>query len=164
MTKVAIMIVIHRTERFDRCLEELRQDGGDAAIAAERAERLIHALSQDNLFSLERHWKTNNGEARIDGCRKFYIGRRYRLVCIKQGQQILLLYAGHHDVCDRWLERNRGASFGMEQMSATTSSAPESAVPVVAADGVPEEELIAKSSEELSQRELRLLFRGLCSS
>lgn len=157
------MIVVHRTERFDRCLQNLRQDGGDAAIAAEKAELLIREIAQGGSSSLEQRWKTNNGEARIDGCRKFYIGRRYRLICIKEDQQILLLLAGTHDDCDRWLDSNRGASFGMEQITAAIPLAPESAKPFVAADVVPEVE-IEEKREELSQRELRLIFRGLCSS
>lgn len=157
------MIVIHRTERFDRCLEELRHDGGDAALAAERAEVLIREMVQGGLSFLEQRWKTNNGEARIEGCRKFYIGRRYRLVSIKQGQRILLLHAGTHDDCDRWLNSNRGASFGMEQITAAIPLVPKSAKHFVAADAVPGVEIIEEYREELSQRELRLIFRGLCS-
>ncbi len=158
------MKVIHRTERFDRCLQNLQQDGGDAAIAAERAELLIREIAQGGSSSLEQRWKTNNGEARIEGFRKFYIGRRYRLLCIKQGQRILLLHAGTHDDCDRWLDSNRGASFGMEQITAAIPLARESAIPSVAVDGVPDVEIIEEYREELSQRELRLIFRGLCSS
>lgn len=154
------MIVIQRTERFDRCLQNLRQHGGDAAIAAERAELLIREIAQGGSSNLEQRWKTNNGEARIDGCRKFYIGRRYRLICIKEDQQILLLLAGTHDDCDRWLESNRGASFRIDQITAAIQSAPESAMPFAGVDGVPEVEIC----EELSQRELRLIFQGLCSS
>ena len=156
------MIIIHRTERFDRCLQNLRQDGGDAAIAAEKAELLIREIAQGRSSSLERRWKTNNGEARIDGCRKFYIGHRYRLVCVKEDKQILLLLAGTHDDCDRWLERNRGASFGMGQIA--IPSTPESAMSFAAVDSVTEVEVIEESHEELSQRELRLIFRGLCGS
>ena len=154
------MIDVHRTDRFDRSLEKLRQDGGEAAMAADKAELLIREIAQGRSSSLERRWKTNNGEARIDGCRKFYIGRRYRLVCVKEDKQILLLLAGTHDDCDRWLERNRGASFGMEPMPTTIPSAPESAMSFAVVDGVQEVEI----HEEVSQRELRLIFRGLCGS
>ncbi|NTV48682.1 MAG: hypothetical protein HGB32_02990 [Geobacteraceae bacterium] len=156
------MVVVHRTERFDRCLEEMRQDGGEAVIAAEKAEQLIREIAQGDSSQLEQRWKTNNGEARIDGCRKFYIGRRYRLVCIKQGQQILLLHAGTHDDCDRWLDSNRGTSFGLEQMAAARPSAPESTITAAASDGVPDDGVIADGSENPSQRELRIIFRGLC--
>ena len=157
------MLVIHRTERFERCLDELRQDGGEAVIAAEKAEQLIREIAQGDSSQLEQRWKTNNGEARIDGFRKFYIGRRYRLVCIKQDQQILLLLAGTHDDCDRWLDSNRGASFVMEQTMATIPSAPEPEIPFAAVDGIPDVEMIEEHREELSQKELRLIFRGLCS-
>ena len=154
------MIVVHRTDRFDRCLEKLRQDGGEAAIAADKAELLIREIAQDGSSRLEQRWKTNNGEARIDRCRKYYIGHRYRLVCVKEDKQILLLLAGTHDDCDRWLKRNRGASFGIGQMQIAIPSTPESAMSFAAVDGVPEVEI----HEELSQRELRLIFRGLCGS
>ncbi|PKN12542.1 MAG: hypothetical protein CVU69_07105 [Deltaproteobacteria bacterium HGW-Deltaproteobacteria-4] len=157
------MIVIHRTDRFDRCLDELRQGGGEAVIAVEKAEQFIRDISRDNSSRLEQRWKTKNGEARIEGCRKFCIGRRYRLICIKQGQKILLLHAGTHDDCDRWLERNRGASFAMEGMMAIVPSAPETATNVAADDDFPEDRMTEDDHEELSQKELRIIFRGLCS-
>lgn len=153
------MIVI-RSERFDRCLEELRQGGGEAAIAVERAELLIEEFANGSSSRLEQRWKTNNGEARIDGCRKFYIGRRYRLVCIRQGAQTLLLYAGTHDDCDRWLERNRGTTFHLEP-AAETPSVPETAAAVYQSPDVPDEAMIEDLAEVPSQKELRLLFRGL---
>lgn len=155
------MIVI-RSERFDRCLEELRQGGGETAIAVRRAELLIEEFANGSSSRLEQRWKTNNGEARIDGCRKFYIGRRYRLVCIKQGQQALLLYAGTHDDCDRWLERNRGTSFHLEPSAAATPSVPEPAAAVYESTDVPDEAETEDLVEVPSQKELRLLFRGLC--
>lgn len=157
------MIVIHRSDRFDRCLEALRQGGGEAVIAVEKVEQFIRDISRDNSSRLEQRWKTKNGEARIDGCRKFFIGRRYRLVCIKQGQKILLLYAGTHDDCDRWLERNRGVSFTMEGMMVTIPPATESATDVAVDDDFPKDGMIEEDYEELSQKELRLIFRGLCS-
>ena len=154
------MIVVH-TERFDRCLEDLRQGGGETAIAVRRAELLIEEFANGSSSRLEQRWKTNNGEARIDGCRKFYIGRRYRLVCIKQGQQALLLYAGTHDDCDRWLERNRGTSFRLEPSVAAKPSVPEPAA-AYGSTAVPDEGATEDLAEVPSQKELRLLFRGLC--
>jgi hypothetical protein len=67
------------------------------------------------------------------------------------------------DDCDRWLERNRGVSFTMEGMMVTIPSAPESATAIAADNDFPKDGMIEEDYEELSQKELRLIFRGLCS-
>ena len=158
------MMTICRTERFERCLDELRQGGGDALVAVARTERLIREFSHGTSSTLEERWKTRNGEARIDGCRKFQIGHRYRLVCVKHGQQILFVYVGTHDDCDRWIDKNRGATFEGQLMPAVAVSMPEPPAADGATDGTStlERGIGEEYGEELSQRDLRVVFRGLC--
>lgn len=155
------MTIVHSTERFDRCLKELTERGGEAAIAVKKAELFISEIAREDAAELERRWRTKNGEARIDRCRKFYIGRRYRLVCIKHGAQVLLLYAGTHDECDRWLDNNRGTSFELEKVIVPAPSAPESLPPVSVTSDAQDGDKLEEPAEALSQKELRELFRGL---
>lgn len=105
------MPTVIQSNRFQRCLESLRQGGGAASIAAKKAERLIEEMSRESASGLEFRWKTHNGEARIEGCRKFYLGRRFRLICVKKERQILFAFAGPHDECDLWIEQNRHRDF-----------------------------------------------------
>ena len=161
------MPAVNRTDRFNRCLIDLRQGGGDAAIAANRAERLIRELSLDSGDNLKRRWKTNNGEARIDGCRKFYIGHRFRLISILQENQILLTFAGTHDACDRWIEKHRGRDFSSPAHTAAECAA---ALPAVATADAPhqdptipgpETDYDAYLREQFSEREIRTFFSEL---
>lgn len=52
--------------------------------------------------------QTRNGEYRIDQCFKFHLGSGYRVVCLIHREYLILLYAGTHDDCCRWIERHRG--------------------------------------------------------
>lgn len=154
------MPTISQSNRFKRCIESLRHGGGDAAIAAGRAERLLGELSRESASSLEFRWKTHNGEARIEGCRKFYLGRRFRLVCIKKGQQILFACAGPHDECDRWIEQNRHGDFSalMAEPAIDRAPLPEPGTAQCSGDDPsqpgPETDYQAYLRERISDREL----------
>jgi hypothetical protein len=58
---------------------------------------------------------TKHGELRIKGCMKYDLGSGYRLVTLKYGCHIYLLYAGSHDECNRWIENNRDLSLDLIQ-------------------------------------------------
>ena len=162
------MLIVNRTDRLNRCLEKLRQGGGDSTFAAERAERLILEMSRESSSGLERRWKTHKGEARIDGCRKFYIGRRFRLICIRNEPQILLAFAGIHDECDRWIENNRSRDFSPRPPAAASQC--EASLPAVATADIsrletsepgPENDYEAYLRNRVSERELRSFFAEL---
>jgi hypothetical protein len=101
---------VHRTPRFDRALRHLRKKGGRALIIAEKAEGMLESLLQDGDVS-ELGKQTRNGEYRIGQCFKFDLGGGYRLVCLIQGECLIVLYAGTHDDCCRWIERNKGMKY-----------------------------------------------------
>ena len=162
------MSIVNRTDRLNCCLEQLHQGGGDATFAAVRAERLILELSRESSSGLERRWKTHKGESRIDGCRKFYIGRRFRLICIRKEQQILFVFAGTHDECDRWIEYNRRRDFST--LSAAAASECEATLPAVALADIshlemsepgPETDYESYLRKRVSEREIHSFFTEL---
>ncbi|HBA88315.1 MAG TPA: hypothetical protein DCZ75_10105 [Geobacter sp.] len=168
------MALIFRTNRFNRCLEALRLGGGDAAIAAKRAERLVTEMSMECPSGIERRWQTHNGEARIDGCRKFYIGRRFRLICIKGERQVVFAFAGPHDECDRWIEKNRNRDFSpllaagaAADWTASLPEAPaasEAAMPALgASEPGPETDYEAYLRQRISERDLSAFLGELFS-
>ncbi|MEW6220692.1 MAG: hypothetical protein AB1634_14340 [Thermodesulfobacteriota bacterium] len=95
--------------RFEKSLNDLQRAGGNSAIAARNAESIIRQLQtagRDRQELLRR--STKHGESRLKGCLKFNLGNGYRLISLLAGGELRLLFAGSHDDCDLWLEKNRG--------------------------------------------------------
>jgi hypothetical protein len=159
------MIIVYRDNQFEKCLDYLKRAGGSGLFAARRAESLIEELAHsDGRTAPETCRLTRNGEARIRRCRKYDLGDGYRLVCIRKGRHLVLLYAGSHDDCDRWLEHNRGLRpvFSPEQSfplpadrRRTTQHPPEQ-------DLEPADEDDAGLATRLTEKELRRFFSALC--
>jgi hypothetical protein len=107
-----------RTIKFDKCLNTLHRAGGAAAIAAKKADAIIDRLVLKGCNNFNEIGKpTKHGELRIKSCRKYDLGGGYRLVFVKQGYHLVLLYVGAHDDCDRWLSNNRGLPLIIEKES-----------------------------------------------
>ncbi len=159
-----IIPVIHRNSRFNRSLRSLKRAGGTAARAADCAEAIIKRLSSLD-GSLARMGKlTRNGEARIKNCIKFDLGGGYRLLCLKTSKYFLLLFAGTHDDCDRWIVNNRESLRVMED---SIKKIPLKPKPAGKIDTLPEERETAHDYEDIllekiSERDLRWIFSGLC--
>ena len=100
---------IHTDPAFERCRSTLRQRGGHAADAANKITEFVNAVAgTKDERTREKFRFTRNGENRIRHCRKIDLGCGYRLVCLVKDGHLVLLYAGTHDECFRWLERNSG--------------------------------------------------------
>ena len=98
---------VYRDPRFDRQLDALRRAGNVNAIAANKAEKIIHKLAQGWQMPSEIGMVTKNGEFRIKKCIKYDLGRGYRLITIRKADHLFISFIGKHDECDRWLENNR---------------------------------------------------------
>ncbi len=111
---------------------------------------------------------TKNGEARIKGCRKYDLGAGYRLVTLKRGNDLYLLYAGTHDECGRWVENNR-EQLALEmigQRSTTIRRTTAKCASKTSCRGLPDQE---QEEEEdwippLDDQDLRIIFKGLIQS
>ena len=157
------MVIVYRDNQFEKCLDYLKRAGGTGLLAARRAEALIGELAHtDGRSAPETCRLTRNGEARIRKCRKYDLGDGYRLVCIRRGHHLVLLYAGSHDDCDRWLERNRGLRpvIAPEHLSVTRIERPGIPAPASVAKGEPEEDYELLTAEKITKGDLRELFRG----
>jgi len=110
---------VHRDQAFERSLEDLRKKGGMASEAAAKAEEFIAAvLTGRGDGGREKFRFTRKGEYRIRNCRKIDLSRGYRLVCYLKDGHLVLLYAGTHDECFRWIERHRTAEYDLESVAA----------------------------------------------
>lgn len=119
-------IFIYRTSQFERCLDDLRgEKGGSAAMAARKVSEFISCLVSGDELTRKKFSYTWNGEHRIEHCRKIDLVGGYRLVLIQKDQNFIFLYAGSHDDCFRWIERNKGLSYEVDDSTHASIIAPE---------------------------------------
>ena len=145
-------------------LTELRKQGGASSFAAKKADDLINRLllrGRDCSHEIGR--LTKNGELRIRQCKKYDLGNGFRLICLRQGHHFIFLTIGTHEECHRWLERNKGLRYEMDeshQYVFITKEVPEPSVPVKAIDPADayEDQLLQKIDDKM----LRKIFCGLC--
>ena len=62
----------------------------------------------DDITPLEGIKQTNNGESRIRHCIKYQLAGGCRLITVKDKNVTVLLFAGTHKECDKWLNKNKG--------------------------------------------------------
>lgn len=152
--------------------QSLLRSGKKAAGAAEQVDAII-----DRWVERGRLWDdvaamTKHGELRIKNCVKFDLGSGYRLITLKHAEKVVVLYAGSHDDCDRWLENNRELPLELilnrcevRQVHCVSAKTPDASDPLEAradAFGSNWEECDNFAEEPIGERELRLLFSGLC--
>jgi hypothetical protein len=156
---------LYRSTQFDRCLNALRRAGGTAGIAARKADAIIDKLVFEGRNNSNEIGKvTRHGELRIKKCIKYDLAGGYRLVCVKQACQLVLLYVGTHDDCDRWLNSNRGLHPIIDRESHKISSLQEIApeVPLPQEEPEPEIDYDELFLQKIDDTSLRWVFRGLC--
>lgn len=101
---------VNRDAVFIKRRKVLLRAGGRAALAAEQADRIIDGLIAEGPRGLKSIGRpTKYGEGRIKNCLKYDLGNGYRLVGLKREDEIVFLYIGAHDDCNRWIVDNKGA-------------------------------------------------------
>jgi hypothetical protein len=158
---------IYRTRPLDRQLKKMLISGKKGALAANQAEEIINIFCThvDNFQILKRK-QTKKGELRFDNCRKYDLGGGYRLVTLQDGDLLFLVYAGSHDECHLWLEKNKGTAFNTlslisssKILHVTPKAAKTSQNSATSPKSDPlEEELFSR----LDEKTLRSVFKGLC--
>ena len=119
-------IHLYRTSQFERCLGDLRRKGGSASVAAESIDVFIQNLSRNGNGTGRGQFRyTRDGEYRIKHCRKISLGSGYRLVLIQKDGCYIFLYAGSHDDCFRWIERNKGLTYKIDRDSNSVNTVQE---------------------------------------
>ena len=119
-------IFVYRTPQFERCLDDLRREkGGFAAMAAKKVDEFISCLVSGDEHTRKKFSYTWNGENRIKHCKKIDLVGAYRLVLIQKDHHFIFLYAGSHDDCFRWIERNKGLSYEVDDATHASIIAPE---------------------------------------
>lgn len=159
-----------RDPAFEKCLEDLRAEGGNSAALAKKADEIIgKILSFGGTNPTAVRKATRWGEHRIRRCVKYDLGCGYRMVSVRSGSLVVFLYVGTHDECARWIRNNKGIEYdadGGDEASVTRPDRP-------ASGESPEREAvreIRRWSEEyedglmkkIDDETLRRVFSGLC--
>lgn len=163
---------IYIDPRVRKQQQAMARSGKKAAMAAEQVDRIIERLTVCGRLWDEAASLTKHGELRIKSCVKFDLGSGYRLITLKQSDALLVLYAGSHDDCDRWIENNREL-----QVDLILNRCDMLAVQKQSSTDNPNSSLIDENAETfallpeaiddpletpIGERELRYVFRGLC--
>ena len=136
-------------------------------MAAKRAEEVIDWLATEERVTLEEIKKrTKHGEHRINRCHKYDLPGGYRLICVKQGNDLVVLYIGAHDDCDRWLNNNRGFQPSIIIGSPKNYSVQRHEPEITGPEKEPEPEVDYDEllMEKIDEKTLRRIFRGLCAN
>ena len=152
---------IHINPRVLKKLDELKEMESATAFAAKKADSIIKALLNGKRPA--RAGKlTRHGDARIKKCLKYDLGQGYRLVCVKDGRDLYVLFSGSHDSCDTWLDKNRNLKLSRvrETMERCLVKSSVNGVPAPMGCSEPED-YDEIPLETISQRDLRAVFQGL---
>jgi hypothetical protein len=160
-----MILRVYRDQRFTENLDELHRQGGISLSVAKRADRLIKNILAGGRSSFQAFGRlTNHGELRIKHCKKYDLGDGYRMICLKKGNQLVFLYVGTHDECNRWIERNKGLQYEIDEKCSNFLATNEIRSTDLSyqqeKDSVDEyeEQLMAKIDDKI----LRKIFCGLC--
>jgi len=159
-----VILSVSIDPKLRKRLYDLQKQGGTSSFAAKKADGLIkRLLLRGRDCSHEIGKLTKNGEFRIRQCKKYDLGNGFRLICLRQGHHFIFLFFGTHEECHRWLERNKGLRYEMDngyQDVLITKELPEPAVPVKEID--PADAYEDQLLQNIDDKMLRKIFCGLC--
>mgnify|MGYP001351502926 FL=1 len=110
-------IFIHKN--FEESIKELDRLGSAYKTVSSKLKTLIYDIkhnSKENGIVKINLPVTNNGENRIKHCVKYDLGyKNCRLVTVQNDNVLILLYAGTHENVDKWLNKNAGKVFKIDE-------------------------------------------------
>jgi hypothetical protein len=148
-------------------LKRLHKAGGNSRLAAEHAENIIQQwLSGEVKSPRQLTRSTRYGDTRIKNCFKYDLVHAYRLLAVKDGDQLLFLFVGPHDECDQWINHNSGWEPGIEERENETRYVLADRMtlmaeePGVEVDDADDDYLM----KPIGEKDLRIIFAGICRS
>ena len=161
--------------RVEKELERLKDQENTPGFAAEKARQIIYSLAGgESLVNAGR--LSRNGDARIKNCLKYNLGKGYRLVCVKEKNNIYVLFSGNHDSCHTWLDKHRClrieqimeqmVPFGGRSFPACAVRPPHCGIPETDRTTDPWEKIDGEADDlpAVSQKDLRTVFQGIVNA
>ena len=91
-----------------RSVRALHKRGGPYQKAADAVMTVIGRITSEDPDPFKGFTLTKRGEKRVSKCRKYDLAQFCRLITVVDDGFCHIVYAGSHDDCDAWLDRNRG--------------------------------------------------------
>jgi hypothetical protein len=157
---------VHLERRFEKELEDLWKRGETGAVAAQKVNELLLALTRNGSPDLKKVWKlTGWGEKRIEGCLKYDLGDGFRVICFRRGETLFVSYIGDHDECHNWLDHYSGRHNWVAKENGTTIPI-QLADPAEGLETAPTDESFEDDygdllTERVDDKTLRKIFSGL---
>lgn len=153
---------LHLTHRFEKQLEAMGRSHKMAVAASRKADAIIARLLENGQGPLNEAGKiSRHGEHRIRNAVKFDIGKGYRMLGVKEEDDLTLLFVGTHDDCAAWIENNRRLETPCERTRIRTLEAehgPASATPPPASTEPDYDDLLLA---RITEQDLNVVFQGL---
>ncbi len=156
---------VHSNPRFEKMLDAMRSSEKMAVSAAKKADAIIANIIRNGDSRLSVFGKfTRHGEFRIKNCIKYDIGKGYRMVCVKDKEDLYLLFVGTHDDASAWVENNRNFTPDSSRKNLITFHVerPDDSDNQVLTPQEPDYDDILIS--RITESDLKIVFRGLLSS
>jgi hypothetical protein len=155
--------VLHLDPRIEKQARILRRAGRKAALAADKACRIIDGMRAGKTDFPDVASTTRHGELRLKGCVKYDLGAGYRLLTFRRGSDCFVLFLGSHDDCDRWIENNREFSAQAAEPRCTPLAVEQTPEREPRNDPRPDEadQHEAELAARLTERDLDIVFSGL---
>jgi hypothetical protein len=158
--------LVYLDAKIRKQLMTLRKSGKKAAKAAEKAEGIIRELITQGVVAEDnKNAATKHGELRIDNCIKYNLGSGYRLITIKQRENLFLTFVGSHDDCDLWIENNRNFQPNPEisrfEIYPILEKIPDAGSEEKSLEDEFETDNEEPWEEEIDEKDLRVIFSGL---
>ena len=160
------MKFVYLSSKVQNRIESLKKSGRAGNQLARKAIRIIANLTSGSVQShrdaIDSY--TKYGENRIKNCRKYDLGCGYRLITIQRNSKTYIPFLGPHDECQRWLDnhsRMKGVTAGKGSWFrlSKTDDVFEGPAGIEAAE--PDEDFMDDRAAQISDRDLRRVFRGL---
>jgi len=160
------MRYLYVSARVESRISALQKAGKAGAVLAKKTTHIIESLTSG---AVRNHMEvpvsfTKYGEKRIKNCRKYDLGCGYRLITLQRGEKVYIPFLGTHDECQRWLENNswlKKVAAGKGTLHEISREQPSSARPAAEGSTDIQENTEEEMPLELSDRDLRFVFRGL---
>ncbi len=155
------------SSNFARQLKRLYRVGGLAKAAAEHAEVIIQQWVCGEVTSPRQLARsTLYGEGRIKDCRKYDLVDAYRLLTVMAEDHLIFLFVGTHDECDQWIRHNTGWVPEGRKRGDRILPVQNAILRTADEDLEPKEDETAEDYllREIDERDLRIVFSGICRS
>ncbi len=151
---------VHIYPKLERQLATLERQGTIRSIAAQRARRIINALVRGETPASAGLLKRKT-DKRVKNCLKFDLGSGFRLICIREGDIVHVMFVGDHDSADTWLDKNKKKKNHKTTLAKHTYIVDKRCAQVPGTPGPVKDVLDGTGGLHVSQDELRRVFKGL---